>query len=500
LSSLPPVSVAVVGHTNAGKTSLLRTLLRNTRFGEVSSHPGTTRHVEGGEILLGQTKVLQLYDTPGLEDSIGLNRILKSILAENDQQKLRTLTSFLARLDQYPEFDQEAKVVKQLLHNDIVFYVIDVREPVLGKYKDEIAILTMAAKPVIPVLNFVSGSLAYLPHWRKILKEFGLHALVEFDTVVFRFQDEKKLYEKIQALLADRYEQIQQLINHREQHWRKTNLSACRAVAELFIDVAGYRKDFEQMPEYEPDSRQDNAAIQGIINKQRLDFLEQVRRAEKACIADLLKIYGFSERDLVFQSILIRDDRWRLDLFDRDNLKNFGLNAGAGAMKGAALGVGIDAAAGGLTLGAAAAIGAALGAFWSTGRRYKNEIKAKFQGKQYFCIDDATLQVLWARQWYLLSHLGSRGHAATGKIHLQLADNLQSKPESHGQSNESDVPVKSFELPEQWPQWVKTIRLHPQWSALNYRNGLAEFSGVADKESEAYTETVDSIVVCLQQI
>ena len=45
--SAPPIQVAVVGHTNTGKTSLLRTLTRNAEFGEISSRPGTTRHVEG---------------------------------------------------------------------------------------------------------------------------------------------------------------------------------------------------------------------------------------------------------------------------------------------------------------------------------------------------------------------------------------------------------------------------------------------------------------------
>ena len=41
-----PLSLAVVGHTNTGKTSLLRTLLRDGAFGEVADAPSTTRHVE----------------------------------------------------------------------------------------------------------------------------------------------------------------------------------------------------------------------------------------------------------------------------------------------------------------------------------------------------------------------------------------------------------------------------------------------------------------------
>ena len=39
--------VAVVGHTNTGKTSLLRTLARDAGFGEVSDSAGTPRHVVG---------------------------------------------------------------------------------------------------------------------------------------------------------------------------------------------------------------------------------------------------------------------------------------------------------------------------------------------------------------------------------------------------------------------------------------------------------------------
>ncbi|WP_241130446.1 GTPase, partial [Achromobacter xylosoxidans] len=36
------INVAVVGHTNTGKTSLLRTLTRDTSFGDVADQPGTT--------------------------------------------------------------------------------------------------------------------------------------------------------------------------------------------------------------------------------------------------------------------------------------------------------------------------------------------------------------------------------------------------------------------------------------------------------------------------
>ncbi|MFD2378263.1 GTPase [Ottowia pentelensis] len=67
-----PLIVAVVGHTNAGKTSLLRTLTRQVDFGEVSERPGTTRHAEALALRLDGQVAARFIDTPGLEDSVAL--------------------------------------------------------------------------------------------------------------------------------------------------------------------------------------------------------------------------------------------------------------------------------------------------------------------------------------------------------------------------------------------------------------------------------------------
>ena len=148
------LSIAVVGHANAGKTSLIRTLLRDSEFGEVADQAGTTRHVEGGAINVDGANDLALYDTPGLEDSIRLFAILNSFYKNQSVDGIERLQYFLQHLSDYPELIQEAKVLRALLNNDIIFYVIDLREPILGKYCDELKILSFAAKPVIPVLNF----------------------------------------------------------------------------------------------------------------------------------------------------------------------------------------------------------------------------------------------------------------------------------------------------------------------------------------------------------
>ena len=53
------LKLAVVGHTNVGKTSLLRTLTRDAGFGEVSHRPSTTRHVEGARLSVDGEALLE---------------------------------------------------------------------------------------------------------------------------------------------------------------------------------------------------------------------------------------------------------------------------------------------------------------------------------------------------------------------------------------------------------------------------------------------------------
>ncbi|MDZ4356934.1 MAG: GTPase domain-containing protein, partial [Variovorax sp.] len=74
-----PIRIAVVGHTNAGKTSLLRTLTRRVSFGEVSQRPGTTRHVESVDLEVNGQPAVRFFDTPGLEDAVALREHLAGL-------------------------------------------------------------------------------------------------------------------------------------------------------------------------------------------------------------------------------------------------------------------------------------------------------------------------------------------------------------------------------------------------------------------------------------
>lgn len=426
------LNIAVVGHTNTGKTSLIRTMLRTSEFGKIEDAAGTTRHVEQATISVDGAPVLNLHDTPGLEDAHTLYTHLEQMEAVfKSATPVKILETFIENVSAQDPLEQEAKVIRQVLRSDVLLYVIDVREPFLEKYRIELEILTRSTKPIIPVFNFIAGHNQELAYWREQLAVYNIHATLEFDTVAFTFEAEKRLYQKIQTLAEVHYEKLQHLIDYRAKVWEELCFSGAKRITELIVSVACYRESKKQ---------QQNQA--GHLDGEG-HMHEYVRKAEQRCLKDLLSIFNFSEKDVAIQNIPVSDGQWQLDIFAPGILKTYGLDVGSAAAKGAAAGAGIDLMVGGLSLGAASALGALAGAGWSTFKRYGDEIRAAVQGETWSCVDDNTLQVLYLRQKNLLEKLIHRGHAACDAMQIEVSEKSR--------------------LPDDWPNHISTLRQNPLW-------------------------------------
>ena len=430
-----PLKLAVVGHTNVGKTSLLRTLLRDVDFGEVSHRPSTTRHVEGARLSVNGTALLELYDTPGLEDAIALLDYLERL--ERPGERLdgpARISRFLESSEARQRFEQEAKVLRQLLQCDAGLYLIDAREPVLAKYRDELEVLAGCAKPLLPVLNFASASQGQEEAWREALGRLGLHALVRFDTVAPPQDGERRLYESLALLLEKSRPSLQQLIDDHSAQAVARQQSARLLIAELLIDCAACRQQVVARPEAE------RAAIEQLH--------QSVRQREQRCVEALLRLYAFRKDDALPGALPLLDGRWGDDLFNPETLKQLGIKLGSGVAAGAAAGAGVDLLVGGLTLGAAALLGAVAGGGVQTARGYGKRLLGKFKGQHELSIDDSVLRLLAMRQLQLLQALNLRGHAAVHKLQLPTAEATL--------WSQGKLPLP-----------LRKSRAHPEWSTLN---------------------------------
>ena len=429
------LKLAVVGHTNVGKTSLLRTLLRDVGFGEVSHRPSTTRHVEGARLSVAGTALLELYDTPGLEDAIALLEHLERLQRPGERlDGPARLARFLDGSEARQRFEQEAKVLRQLLASDAGLYVIDAREPVLAKYKDELAVLAGCGKPLLPVLNFTHAANQREGEWRDALARLGLHARVAFDTVAPPLDGERRLYESLALLIESARPQLERLIADHEAQAEARRQAGARLIAELLLDCAAGRR---------------SVAGQAPIERGEIAALHQaVRQREQQCVEALLRLYAFRADDARAGELPLTDGRWGDDLFNPETLRQLGIKVGGGMAAGAATGVGIDLLVGGITLGAAALLGALAGGGLQTARNYGGRLLGKLRGQRELTVDDQVLRLLALRQRQLLAALAQRGHAATTAIRL-------------------DTPQDQAWRQAPLPQALHRARAHPEWSSLN---------------------------------
>lgn len=403
--SLPVLKIAVVGHTNVGKTSLMRTLTRDVDFGEVSDRPATTRRVEGTGLFVDGRKVLELYDTPGLEDSIGLLDYLDAERGDRRVEGIKLIKAFLASPDAKGRFAQEAKGLRQVLASDIALYVIDVRDRVLAKHRDELEILARCAKPVVPVLNFTASPVAKTAMWRQHLSRANMHAVAEFDTVVIDEVCEQRLYEKMMTLLDGHRGTLTALIADRRRERAVLIKASAEAIADLLIDAAAY---VLSVPALDPDQK---AAVEAL--KQKL------RAREQGCVDQLLDLHRFRADDYLGDELPITGGEWGVDLFSAAALKRFGVQAGGAAAAGAVVGAVMDAMAGGALLGAGTVLGATLGGVIGAARAHGKRLIHRARGMTELHCDDATLRLLAVRQVLLAQALFRRGHASQTPIDMK---------------------------------------------------------------------------------
>ena len=437
-----PLKLAVVGHTNVGKTSLLRTLTRDVDFGEVSHRPSTTRHVEGARLSVDGEALLELYDTPGLEDAIALLDYMQRL--DRPGERLdgpARVTRFLDGSEARQRFKQEAKVLRQLLASDAGLYVIDVREPVLAKYRDELSVLAGCGKPLLPVFNFVGSAEQREPQWREALARLGLHALVRFDSVAPPEDGEQRLYDSLALLLEDSRSQLERLARNHEAQREARHASATLLIAEMLIDCAACRHSVKSGKAEE---------------LQAIDALRKaIRQREQRCVEALLKLYAFRPGDATAAELPLLDGRWGDDLFNPETLKQLGMKVGGGIAAGAAAGAGVDLLLGGLTMGAAALTGAIAGGALQTTRGYGKRLLGKFKGQRELTVDDNVLRLLALRQSLLLQALKARGHAATDSVEVTM-------------------PAESSWYEDKLPDALLKARAHPEWSVLNPEAKLSQ--------------------------
>lgn len=233
--SAETVTLSLISHTNAGKTSLARTLLRRD-VGEVRDAPHVTLFNESYALLQDQGRVLRLWDTPGFGDSA---RLLKRLKKESN-----ALVWFLSqtwdRITDKPLWCSQQALKNVREEADVVLYLVNAGEPpeAAGYLGPEMEILSWLGKPVVALLNQTGPAGGDDPdehEWRENLSRFPqVKRVISLDAFARCWVQEDFLMTTLADVLP---EERQVVFVELKKAWQKRNQAVFDDAMRLMADL-----------------------------------------------------------------------------------------------------------------------------------------------------------------------------------------------------------------------------------------------------------------------
>lgn len=229
------LTVSLISHTNVGKTTLARTLLRRD-VGEAYDRSHVTDISEAYVMVASQGRRLLLWDTPGFGDTARLLRRLRQ-----SEKPIQWITTQL--WDRYvnrPLWCSQQAVKNVREEADIVLYLVDASQrPEEMPFVDmEMEILSWIGKPVVLLLNQTGPPRAPEvekedeERWRRHMRRFPIvQNAINLDAFARCWVQEGELLEQLAPAVPVAKKETFRVLR---EAWREKNLTVHReAVAVL---------------------------------------------------------------------------------------------------------------------------------------------------------------------------------------------------------------------------------------------------------------------------
>jgi Domain of unknown function (DUF3482)/50S ribosome-binding GTPase len=368
------ISLSLISHTNAGKTTLARTLLRKD-VGEVRDAPHVTEVAEEHVLVeSGAGDMLVLWDTPGFGDSARLHRRLEA----SDTPIGWALSQVWDRWTDRPFFSSQHAIRNVRDHADVVLYLVNAAEDprAVGYVDAEMRILGWIGKPLVLLLNQMGPPQAAAladadaARWLEALAQWRfVRAALPLDAFARCWVQEHRLLDTLAPLLE---RSLQPGFARLARSWRTRDLAVFAASVDV---IAAQLADAATMVE--------SLSARGLRDRARAwvggvatgrDSIDPAvetamdrlaRKLNEGVIestGQLLRLHGLAGTGA--QEILERvGNEYAVD----EPLDPTHAGIIGGAVTGALGGLAADIAASGLTFGAGAVIGGVLGAIGASG-------------------------------------------------------------------------------------------------------------------------------------
>jgi len=357
------VTLSLISHTNVGKTTLARTLLRR-EIGEVRDQPHVTTIAEAHVLIETAEARLLLWDTPGFGDTV---RLMTRLRHEGDPIGW-VLHQAWDRLLNRPLWCSQEAIRNIRDEADVVLYLVNATEDPegAGYVTPELELLSWMRRPVLILLNQVGVEDAgqAVERWQRHLAPFAVvGGVLPLDAFSRAWVEESLVLERVAGLLdGDKRAAMDRLL----RAWNDRNLrvfdASIEAIARYLAQIGGDREAIgspgahaswmhERLSDLRALSRADRERAMGAL-------FDRVQAATRLLMERLIELHQLTGESQAQVERRLEDAA--VPRHDAIN-PTTGAIAG-GTVSGLLAGLGADVLAGGLSLGGGAIAGAMLGA------------------------------------------------------------------------------------------------------------------------------------------
>ena len=369
------VTLSLISHTNVGKTTLARTLLRR-EIGEVRDQPHVTTVAEAHPLIETPDARLVLWDTPGFGDTV---RLMTRLRHEDDPIGW-FLHQVWDRVLNRPLWCSQEAVRNVRAEADVVLYLANAAEDPesAGYLPPELELLSWMNRPVLVLLNQVGAddAGATIERWRRHLASFGIvRGVLSLDAFSRAWVEESVVLERVLDLLeGEKRTAMTGLLRAWNDRNRRVFDASIEAIASYLAELAAARQPIgssssagaswirERLSDLRALSRVDRERAMGAL-------FDRAQVAARRLMDRLIELHQLSGASRAQVERRLEDAAVR---------GNEAINPTTGAIAGGAVsglltGLGADVLAGGLSVGGGAILGAILGALggYAFGGAYK---------------------------------------------------------------------------------------------------------------------------------
>ncbi|MGD8207476.1 MAG: GTPase/DUF3482 domain-containing protein [Thiohalocapsa sp.] len=347
MASRVPV-LAIMGHPNAGKSSVVATLTENDRV-EIDKRAGTTTTSDEYPVVIDGRTVLSFIDTPGFQNP---SDILEWFQSHEDESDLAS--AFLAVHGDDPLFSHDCALLRPVADGAGIILVVDGSKRIKEKDRTEMELLRLTGRPRMAILNNLTTVDKHMPAWQDALNK-SFNAVREFNAHRATYAERIALLGALKTIDQRWEPMLDETIRAFERDWARRIDASAGAIVELMRDALSY-KVTRVVKIDDLDSDAERQAI-----KQRLEHAleDGLRKLEADARQQIRTNFRHNVWDLPPDSLLVKD------LFSEEVGQALGLTqrklALSGAVAGAATGGAIDLGLGGLSFGTGALIGGVVG-------------------------------------------------------------------------------------------------------------------------------------------